>query len=209
MIEALQETEQLEQTFVFVTSDNGPEDDTWPDSGHTPFRGAKSTTWDGGIRVPGIASWPGMIEPGRVTDGLFDLSDLFNTLATLGGGNIPEDRYIDGVDQSSFLLHKEGLSNREATYHYMGKIFSAMRVGPFKFHRYIAKAPVDGGIPGFLNGATIEKAFGVYAFNLYLDPKERKPYGIRTAIQLKRFTTLEKRHLESYEKYPAKIISIE
>jgi len=199
VLDALEKSGQTSETLVFFTSDNGPEEDTWPDAGHTPFRGAKSTTWEGGVRVPGIARWPGIIQPGRVSDGLFDLADLFTTCAALGGAVIPDQRYIDGIDQTSFLLSDDGLSNREAVYYYMGNTFSAMRVGPFKFHRYIAEASSRDGIPGFLNGSTLERTFGVYAFNLYLDPKERRPNGIRMAIQLKRFVSLETRHLKTFK----------
>ena len=199
VLDALERSGQTGETLVFFTSDNGPEEDTWPDAGHTPFRGAKSTTWEGGVRVPGIVSWPGIIQSGRVSDGLFDLADLFTTCAALGGAMIPADRYIDGIDQTSFLLSDDGLSNREAVYYYMGNTFSAMRVGPYKFHRYIATATSRDGIPGFLNGSTLEKTFGLYAFNLYLDPKERRPNGIRMAIQLKRFISLETRHLHTFK----------
>ncbi|MCM2312652.1 MAG: sulfatase-like hydrolase/transferase, partial [Steroidobacteraceae bacterium] len=79
LVATLKETGELENTLVFVTSDNGPEMETWPDSGVTWFRGSKGTTWEGGVRVPGIAYWPGMIRPGRESDGLFDLGDLFAT----------------------------------------------------------------------------------------------------------------------------------
>lgn len=65
---------ELEITFSVVPSYNGPQMDSWPDSGYTPFRGAKGTTWDGGVRVPGIAYWAGMIPPGRRSDGLFNFS---------------------------------------------------------------------------------------------------------------------------------------
>ena len=58
----------LDNTFVFVTSDNGPQLDSWPDSGYAPFRGAKGSAWEGGVRVPGIAYWRGTITPAaRVT----------------------------------------------------------------------------------------------------------------------------------------------
>ena len=92
LVRTLQETGQLEDTLVFVTSDNGPEMETWPDSAVTPFRGSKGTTWEGGVRVPGIAYWPGVIKPGRESDGLFDLGDLFATALTLAGA---EDKVPD------------------------------------------------------------------------------------------------------------------
>ena len=103
LTKTLEETGQADNTFVFFTSDNGPEEDSYPDSGFTPFRAGKGTTWEGGVRVPGIAYWPGMIKAGRISDGLFDLMDLFNTSLALGGieNKIPTERYIDGVDQTS------------------------------------------------------------------------------------------------------------
>ena len=101
----LEATGQLESTIVFVTSDNGPEMETWPDAAYSPFRSSKGSTWEGGQRVPGIVSWPGMIDADRVSDGLFSLMDWFPTLLHLAGADdeIPSDRYIDGVDQTSFL----------------------------------------------------------------------------------------------------------
>ena len=59
--------------------------DGWPDAGYTPFRGAKGTTFEGGVRVPGIAYWKGMIAPGRTSDELFDLMDLFGVALNLAG----------------------------------------------------------------------------------------------------------------------------
>lgn len=53
-VNALDDNGFLEKTIVFVTSDNGPLMDAWTKTGHTPFRGAKGTTEEGGVRVPGI-----------------------------------------------------------------------------------------------------------------------------------------------------------
>jgi arylsulfatase len=83
IVKALDEAGVLESTFMFVTCDKGPRLDTWPDAGYTPFRGAKGTTYEGGIRVPGIAYRKGMISPGRVSDDVLDLMDLFNTAIRL------------------------------------------------------------------------------------------------------------------------------
>ena len=62
LMKTLEETGQADNTLVFFTSDNGPEEDSYPDSGFTPFRAGKGTTWEGGVRVPAIAYWPGMIK---------------------------------------------------------------------------------------------------------------------------------------------------
>ena len=70
--------------MVVISSDNGPEMETWPDSAYTPFRCAKGSTWEGGVRVPAVVSWPGMIEPGRTSDGIVHLLDLFATCADPG-----------------------------------------------------------------------------------------------------------------------------
>ena len=92
IVAALDEAGVLDNTFIFVTSDNGPQLDSWPDSGYTPFRGAKGSAWEGGVRVPGIAYWRGMIAPGRESDELFDLMDLFNTSLQLAGDRGPVSR---------------------------------------------------------------------------------------------------------------------
>ena len=68
IVKALEEEGLLDNTFIFITSDNGPQMDAWPDAGYTPFRGAKGTTFEGGVRIPGIAYWPGTIIPGRQSD---------------------------------------------------------------------------------------------------------------------------------------------
>ena len=85
LVAALERTGQLESTMVVISSDNGPEMETWPDSAFTPFRCAKGSTWEGGVRVPAVVSWPGMIEPGRASDGLVHLLDLFATCLTMAG----------------------------------------------------------------------------------------------------------------------------
>ena len=79
LVAELEATGQMEDTLIFISSDNGPEMETWPDAAYSPFRSAKGSTWEGGQRVPGIFAWPGMIAADRATDGLFSQMDLFNT----------------------------------------------------------------------------------------------------------------------------------
>ncbi len=88
----LEATGQLEDTIVFVTSDNGPEMETWPDAAYSPFRSSKGSTWEGGQRVPGIVSWPGMIDADRASDGLFSLMDWFPTMLRLAGAEASDPR---------------------------------------------------------------------------------------------------------------------
>ncbi|HEY6318675.1 MAG TPA: sulfatase-like hydrolase/transferase [Acidimicrobiia bacterium] len=106
LLEVLRETGQLEDTIVLVSSDNGPEMETWPDAAYSPFRCAKGSTWEGGVRVPAVVAWPGVIDAGRSSDGLFSFTDVLPTVAALADAPdaVPSDRFIDGVDQTSFLV---------------------------------------------------------------------------------------------------------
>ena len=206
LVRGLEETGQLEDTLVFVSSDNGPEMETWPDAAYSPFRSAKGSTWEGGQRVPGVVSWPGTIEGGRSSDGLFSQMDFFPTLLRLAGASdrLPEDRYIDGVDQTSFLLDPEGLSNRKHLYYWLGTTFSAMRVGEWKF--MLASTSDDDrdvlNLGGF-SGVTQKYTYGKL-FNLYLDPKETRSYLIRKLPYLEAFQNGIAQHLMTFAAYPAK-----
>ena len=172
LMQTLQDTGELENTFVFFTSDNGPEEDSYPDSGFTPFRGGKGTTWEGGVRVPGIAFWPGMIAP-RVSDGLFDLMDLFNTSLDLGGivDKIPHERYIDGIDQTGFLLADSGETARQAVFSYNQADFSGLRWGEFK--AYFKVQLFDQPFSNISMSTFVPVGVSPWVFDIYRDPKER------------------------------------
>ena len=182
----LEDLKIADNTIVFFTSDNGPEEDSYPESGTTPFRGAKGTTLEGGVRVPGIFWWPGMIKPGRVSDGLFDMTDMFNTsLAVAGvdaGKAVPADRYIDGIDQTPFLLADNGESAREAVYFWNVDLFSGVRWRYYK----MATSEIQVGSGnvrdmGGLDNAQVITPLNSWMYNLYLDPKERKSVLIEKA----------------------------
>jgi arylsulfatase len=208
LVAALDKAGVLDTTFIFITSDNGPQMDGWPDSGFTPFRGAKGTTWEGGVRVPGIAYWKGMISPGRVSDGLFDLMDLFNTALTLAGASdkLPQDRYMDGVDQTSFLLNDDGQSEREQVYFWMGTTFAAMRMHELKIHQKVI-LPQNDFL--WIDQATMnDVGTAPWLFNLYIDPKEQYAVGHRMSAWLATMGTEMKAHGATFIKYPPKKIGL-
>jgi arylsulfatase len=208
IVRALDEAGELENTLIFVTSDNGPQLDSWPDSGYTPFRGAKGTTWEGGVRVPGVAYWKGMIKPGRVSDGLFDLMDLFNTSVHLAGGDeeIPTDRYIDGIDQTSFLLADDGQSKRENVYMWLGAQFTAMRMREYKIH---SKVIMPDASNLWIDQATLNNvALAPWVFNLYVDPREQYAVGHRMNAWQASLGAEMKAHVATFRKYPPKDIGL-
>jgi arylsulfatase len=117
-------------TLFIFTADNGPE--ALPEGTHTPsvdyfipgtagpWRGTLFTGFEGSLREPFAARWPGKIPAGTASDEVVHEMDLFPTFARIAGGKVPDDRVIDGVDQTDFLLGKERKSSREGLIVYFG-----------------------------------------------------------------------------------------
>lgn len=110
MLEWLQTNGLEDDTVVVFASDNGPVTDNWINwwevnaYGSTGgFRGRKHFLYEGGIKVPAIIRYPGVTRPGTSSDALVIGTDLFVTLAKLGGGQVPQDRPIDGIDITPIL----------------------------------------------------------------------------------------------------------
>lgn len=208
IVRALDEAGVLENTFIFLTSDNGPQMDAWPDGGFTPFRGAKGTTWEGGTRIPGIAYWKGMIAPGRSSDGLFDLMDLFNTSLSLGGAlaDMPDAAYIDGIDQTSFLIIDDGESLREQIYYWFGSTFAAIRMREYKSHVKVVLAQRE---MLWIDMSTVQDVgLAPWLFNLFIDPKEQFPVGHRRNAWLASLGAEMKAHAATFRKFPAKDLGL-
>ncbi|MFZ5452584.1 MAG: sulfatase-like hydrolase/transferase [Thermodesulfobacteriota bacterium] len=212
LVKALEETGQLENTIIFFTSDNGPEGEV-PPHGRTAFRGFKGSSWEGGVRVPTFVYWQGMIKPRR-SDGLFDLADLFNTCVSLAGvpgaavtKYLPQDRYVDGIDQASFWVADNSQSNRRSRIYTLNQFFSAIRIDEFKalLTVELEKAIFPRGYQAGFSGAVVTQTGGVLMVNLYTDPQEDVNSGIRHIPMMVPLGAEGSRYLEVLKKYPPKV----
>lgn len=176
------ESEKMAQdTLIVWTSDNGPQANSGGNAG--PLRGTKGTAFEGGMRVPAIAYWPGHLDGGRQLQSLVTVLDWFPTFITLAGGKVPDDKRIVGRDAmpvmrggpqapgselilGTFTLAK---AHSEAAYRWPWKVFRAPTslVDPKR-----TPAPAAG-----------EKS--VMLFNLADDPNERTDLSAQRPDMLK------------------------
>lgn len=130
-------------TLVVFTSDNGPWLTKGADGGSAgPLRGGKGSTWEGGVRVPTLAWWPGRVPAGSVNDAVAATIDLLPTFVALAGGTVPATPVIDGRDITPILLGQSKESAREAHYYFAGYDLQAVRQGRWK----LALAPQPEGM---------------------------------------------------------------
>lgn len=180
--ELLKKLDQLgvaDNTIVIYTTDNGNELLMWPDGGYAPFRGEKGTTWEGGVRVPCLAKWPGHIPAGREANGVQSHEDLYVTLAAAAGlpdikekllagykmGDLTYKVHLDGYNNLDYWTGKSEKSARREFFYYDETDLMAIRVDGWKMH--IGVKP-EGS---WWN----EKYYPSvpYIFNLLMDPMEK------------------------------------
>ena len=141
LLDVLDELKLTENTLVIYTSDNGPWNQdkyTKRKKGHPegsifwgqagPLRNGKGSCYEGGYRLPCITRWPGKVPAGRVSDAIFATIDFMPTLATLGGFAVPDDRRIDGIDQSKLLFGQRETGREHFYFHDAG-----VREGNWKY----------------------------------------------------------------------------
>ena len=187
ILDKLGELGIAENTLVVWMSDNGPMYDMFPESSYTAFRGGKGDVLEGGVHVPAVAWWPGVISRNRISGDVLHVTDMYTTAARIGGAmkKLPRDRVIDGIEQSSYLMAATP-GRREYMFHYSGKHLGAIRVGQFKRHM----AGGHGGLPG--------KAF----FDVLKDPKEEHGVMVQMLWAWVPFDDIARMHNELIEKYP-------
>jgi arylsulfatase len=151
-----------------------------------------------------------MIKPRRC-DGLFDLADLFNTCASLAGApgaavakHLPKDRYVDGIDQASFLVADHGQSHRRSRIYTMNQFFSGVRIDEFKMimAAQLEKAIFPRGFQAGFSGVVATQTGGVLMVNLYTDPQEDVNSGIRHIPMMVPLGAEATRYQEVLKKFP-------
>lgn len=188
--EALRACGLEENTLVIFTSDNGP----WLSYGNhagsaEPLREGKGTAWEGGVRVPCVARWPGKIAAGRECRELAATMDLLPTLAALAGAELPSHK-IDGYNLSSLLTDDSAKSARPSLAYYWGQELQAVRSGPWKLHfphtyRSLTRAGQDGQ-----PGPYQERKCGLELYHLGNDIGEKQDVAAEHPAEVERLKKL-------------------
>ncbi|NND97864.1 MAG: arylsulfatase [Pirellulaceae bacterium] len=183
LMKTLDELNVADNTLVIFSSDNGPEVPTviamrkdHQHDGARPWRGMKRDNWEGGHRVPMIASWPGKIQAGSETDQTFCLTDVMATCAAVVGAKLPNDAAEDSFDFLPVLLGSQDpdVPVRPFTLHQTIRLALAIRRGDWKYLDH----PGSGGNnydgpqlkPFQLSGGDLDAKTQLY--NLASDPGE-------------------------------------
>lgn len=195
LIAQLEELGIADNTLIVAMADNGPMSHNPPPGlgmAETIYRGGKGDFLEGGVRVPAMAWWPGVIKPGQIVGDIIHETDLFTTFARLGGATqfVPTDRVIDGVDQTSLLFEGDTNSRRDYVFIYAGPQLGATVKGNYKRH-WISSDPIgeSSGIPA---------AF----YFLPADPREKTPMLVNLIHLKSPFNRMRLRHELWKKKYP-------
>jgi arylsulfatase A-like enzyme len=130
ILEKLKKLGLDDNTLVIFTSDNGP----WYGGSTGGLRGMKGKTWEGGLRVPMIARWPGKIPAGIVNNSIAGTIDVFPTILNAAGLRKPDDRVIDGRDIWPLLTSDRAESPHEAIFGMQGTNLMTVRSGKWRLH---------------------------------------------------------------------------
>lgn len=184
LLKSLDEMGIADNTIVVYTTDNGPNQFTWPDAATTPFRNEKDSNYEGAFRVPAMVRWPGHVKAGQVSNEIFSGMDWFPTLLAAAGDTSIKERllkgasiggqsfknHLDGYNQLPYLEGKQPKSERKEFYYFDDDgVLVDMRYGDWKFVYCEQRAP--GGFAVWNNPLTCLRVPKI--FNLRMDPYER------------------------------------
>ncbi len=206
VLDWLDEQGLSDNTIVWYSTDNGPEHNSWPHGGTSPFRGEKMTTYEGGVRVPSMVRWPGHLEAGTILNGIQGHQDMFTSLAAAAGiedvaAEVMEEKqqYIDGVNNLPYWMGEEDASRRTHIFHYYESKLTAVRMGPWKFHFSTKEDYYD----------SLQARTAPLVFNIRMDPFESysstDAYGHlmqKVSWLMQPMSVLMGQHLQTLAEYP-------
>ncbi|MGD9744058.1 MAG: arylsulfatase, partial [Dongiaceae bacterium] len=192
LLKALDDMGVANDTIVIYTTDNGPHMNTWPDGAMTWFRSEKNTNWEGAFRVPCFVRWPGVIEPGTVSNELMSHNDWVPTLCSIAGepdiveklkagyraNGLDYKVHLDGHDQSEFLrtvrgtaTSNNGVKSARDKFFYSDDdgTLVCMRQGDYKY--VFSEQRMQGTMGLWAEPFTTLRLQKI--FNLFQDPFER------------------------------------
>jgi arylsulfatase len=212
ILDYIDELDIAENTIVIYTTDNGPEQSSWPHAGVTMFRGEKMTTYEGGLRAPFLVRWPKRIPGGLIRNGISAHEDVLPTILAAAGvddikdqllsgkkiGNMNYKVMIDGYNNLDYWTGKSEASARNHFLYYYETSLTALRYGPWKMHfatkeRYFEDM-VFHSMPQLFNlrKDPFEAYDGINGFHTIME----KSWVMQPAIGF-----LEE-HVKTFEKYP-------
>jgi arylsulfatase len=180
LLKKLDDLKIADNTIIIFTSDNGAELVSWPDGGNTPFKGEKGTTWEGGMRVPAVVRWPGVVKPDTIYNNIISLEDWAPTFLAAAGDPEVKTKLLTGlkVGDKTFKTHLDGYNfmpffkgeqekspRREVFYFDDSANLNAVRVADWKISFRVME--------GNLLTSTSKAPNMPIVTNLRLDPFER------------------------------------
>jgi arylsulfatase len=186
LLKTLDDLKITDNTIVVYTTDNGPNQFSWPDAATTPFRNEKNSNWEGAYRVPAIVRWPGKIKAGEVSNEMFSGMDWFPTLLAAAGDTEVKDKllkgwaptsggtnfkvHLDGYNQLPYLTGQQPKGERKEFYYFNDDgMLVSMRFDNWKAVFCEQRAP--GGFKVWSEPFVCLRVPKI--FNLRMDPYER------------------------------------
>jgi len=223
LLKTLDDLKITDNTIVVYTTDNGPNQWSWPDAATTPFRSEKDTNWEGAFRVPAMVRWPGHIKPDQVSNQMFSGLDWFPTLLAAAGDADVKNRllngwkpdgssttfknHLDGYNQLDYLTGKSDKSARSEFFYFDddGNLV-ATRFDEWKV--VFDEQPAPGGFAVWQTPLTTWRVPKL--FNLRMDPYERadvvsdqyNDWLVRSDFLLVKAQLKAAAFLETFIKYP-------
>nr|XP_035943867.1 steryl-sulfatase isoform X1 [Halichoerus grypus]XP_035943868.1 steryl-sulfatase isoform X1 [Halichoerus grypus] len=224
ILNVLDELKLANNTLVYFTSDQGAHVEEVSTKGEVHggsngiYKGGKANNWEGGIRIPGILRWPGVIKAGLEIDEPTSNMDIFPTVVNLAGSPLPKDRIIDGRDLMPLLQGKTQLSDHEFLFHYCNFYLNAVRWSPrnstsvWKAFFFTPKFSPKGANGCFsthvclCHGQFVNQHHPPLLFDISRDPRERNPISPTTEPRFQEIIGVMRqaadRHAETLQEVP-------